>query len=227
MEKKKILLYSISSTLIAGLVFLIIKFNVSQYIQPEIIKEFIVGFGSFAIITYIILYAIAMFIPYLGPVMSVTGGLVFGTLLGTIITVIVATLTSTLPFLLSRKLGKKWVEKKLEGTKFENYADKAKKNDFLFVLYMRLIPVLPYELQNYVAGLTNISIPKFMLATFLGILPGTFALTFLGESITDIGSTQFWIAILIFTIAFIVPISINTLVTKHKKKQSKKEKSTL
>ena len=56
----------------------------------------------------------------------------------------------------------------------------------MFLLYMRLLPFIPYELQNYIAGLIDISVGKFILASFIGLLPGTFALIYLGNTITDI-----------------------------------------
>ena len=43
-----------------------------------------------------------------------------------------------------------------------------------------------YELQNYIAGLVDISVTKFILATFIGLLPGTFFLIYLGNTLTDI-----------------------------------------
>lgn len=198
----------ISILISAAIIGIIIVTQAWQFVTPENIKNLLLSAGKFSPIVYAVLYAIASFIPFLSPIMSVAGGLVFGAVWGTIITVIVATLSATLPFLIVKRFGKKWAEKKLQGSRFEKYHEKANKNSFLFVFYMRLIPAVPYELQHYIAGLTEISLGKYLLATLLGILPGTFAFSFLGESITHIGSPKFWIAIGVFIVAFAIPLGI-------------------
>lgn len=191
-------------------------FDLHEYVKPEVIKDFVVSFGILAPVIYVLLYAIANFIPYLAPVMSITGGLAFGTVKGTLLTVFAATVTSAFPFLTARKLGREWVNEKMQGTKYEKYTQKVDDNNFLFVLYMRLVPVLPYELQHYVAGLTKISLWKFLLATLLGIAPGTFALTFLGDSIMDVTSPKFFIAVGVFIIAIALPIAYTIIFKKDK-----------
>jgi uncharacterized membrane protein YdjX (TVP38/TMEM64 family) len=200
------------------LLALSIYFQVWQYIVPDVIQAFVEQFGPFAPLIYIILYAIAMFVPLLGTLMSIVGGLVFGPLYGTLLTIFAATVTSVLPFLVAKKYGREKIQAKLATSKYAKLATKADKNNFLFVFYLRLIPVMPYEVQNYVAGLTNISIPKFMLATMLGILPITFALNLLGDSLTDIASPKFLLAVAVMLVSIILPLGIRYLHKKNNKK---------
>ncbi len=195
--------------LIALLVLLFVVFQ--RTLDPEQIKNSILSFGILAPIIFIILYSISLFIPMLSPVMSIVGGLAFGPFYGTLLVLLIATIASSLPLLLSRKLGRKWVLKKIKGTKYEKYQEKINKNSFLYIFYLRLIPIVPYEIQNYLAGLTKIRLPKFMLATFLGILPVTFSLVLLGDSITDLSSPKIYIALLLIIITILIPIIISKI----------------
>ena len=83
---------------------------------------------------------------------------------------------------------------------------------------MRLIPVLPWEVQNYVAGLTKVPVPTFLLATIVGTIPGTFSLAFLGDSIGDPTAWQFWVAIALNIVTALIP-GIAIYVRSRKKKQ--------
>jgi uncharacterized membrane protein YdjX (TVP38/TMEM64 family) len=88
------------------------------------------------------------------------------------------------------------------------------------VLLMRLVPILPWEVQNYVAGLTQIAIPKYLIATALGIVPGSAALVFLGESITDPTSWQFFAALGFNAIIMIgAPLIARFVMNRNKKKK--------
>ena len=59
----------------------------------------------------------------------------------------------------------------------------------------RLIPAVPYNLINYAFGLTGMNYPAYILASALGIIPGTFAFINIGDKAMDIASPSFWIAI--------------------------------
>lgn len=209
---RKTIMWIVIGILIAGAS---IFFRVWQYFKPELIRDFVQSFGIIGPLIYVVLYAGAMFIPMASPVMSVVGGLLFGSILGTIITVITASAVSILPFLTARRIGRKNIEKKLSSSKYNTYLQKANSNGFMFVFYLRLIPVLPYEVQNYVAGLTRVRIGSFVFATFLGILPGTFAFSFLGESLAELSVQRIVIVSAVFLIAIILPLVINKYVKKN------------
>ena len=176
------------------------RFNV------ENLRQFVEGFGPWAPFAYVLIYTISAPIPLLGTVISAAGGLLFGVLAGTILAVLSATFSSLIPFFLSRSFGREWVQKRIKSDQLKaTYQKSEGKGGFLFILMMRLIPVLPWEIQNYVAGLTKVKIPVFLLGTVLGIIPGSFALNFLGDSISDPTSWQFYAAIGINVVAFLVP----------------------
>ena len=98
----------------------------------------------------------------------------------------------------------------------KKYLRKTDENSFMFVLYMRLIPVIPYELQNYIIGLVEISTPRFILATFIGLLPGTFFIMYLGNTLTDVQPIKVVILAIISVFALLLPIVLKRF-TKAKK----------
>jgi uncharacterized membrane protein YdjX (TVP38/TMEM64 family) len=176
------------------------------------VEAFIASFGAWAPLIYAALYIISSPVPFLAPVLSAVGGLLFGALWGTVYTLIIATVSSLVPFVLARRLGREWVAAKLEGKRLEHvYRQSEGDKGFLFILLMRLIPVLPWEVQNYVGGLTRVRVPTYMAATILGIIPGTFSLTFLGAAVTRPGSWEFYAAIALKIATAAVP-AVYTLI---------------
>ena len=119
------------------------------------------------------------------------------------------------------------MEKRLKkGQLQEAYKKSEGEGGFIFILLMRLIPVLPWEIQNYIAGLTKVKIPAFIFGTLLGIIPGSFSLAFLGNSIMDPPSWQFYAAIGANVVAFLIPagyIFIRNRINKRKDKNKEAE----
>ncbi len=171
------------------------------------LEAFIGGFGPWAPLAYAAIYVISAPIPFLAPVLSAVGGLLFGIVWGTCLVLIVATGSAFVPFYMARRLGRDWVESKLEGKKLDEiYQQSAGSRGFVFVMLMRLIPVLPWEVQNYVAGLTKVSPLTFIAGTMLGIIPGSFSLVFLGAAATDPTSWQFVAAVALKIVTALIPV---------------------
>jgi uncharacterized membrane protein YdjX (TVP38/TMEM64 family) len=171
------------------------------------IAEFIAGFGPWSLAAYAVMYIISSPVPFLAPVLSTVGGLLFGAILGTVYTVVIATVSAFVPFFLARRLGREWVESKLRGRRLDEiYQQSGSSQGLWFVLLMRAIPILPWEVQNYVAGLTKVSVLAFLLGTMIGIIPGTFSLVFLGASVTAPDPWQRYAAIALKVVTALVPI---------------------
>lgn len=171
-------------------------------IQPGFIREAILSLGVFAPIVYIILYALRPLILFPASVLSIAGGLAFGPVWGTIYTLIGASASGMTAFFLSRRFGTKVV--KLDSQR-EKFRQQMENNGFLYVLILRLIPIFNFDLISYLAGLTSIRWIPFLLATAVGILPGTFAYNFLGSSFASANKWILAIAILVFGLLTIIP----------------------
>jgi uncharacterized membrane protein YdjX (TVP38/TMEM64 family) len=213
------------------LVIILIAFGLTAWtffrqfdrLTAENINLFVSGFGPWAPVVFVLLYTISSPIPFIATFMSAAAGLLFGVLPGMLLSVFAATLSGVIPFYLARTLGRDWVEKRIKNEQLQKAYEKSEgRGGFLFVLLMRLIPVLPWEVQNYVAGLTKVKIPEFMLGTVIGIIPGSFALNFLGGSIADPTSWEFFLAIGLNVIAFLVPAGVLFIRRQIEKRKEKK-----
>lgn len=174
-------------------------------LDPDRVRELMVGAGPLAPVVWILLYLVAVFIPLGTTVMTVAAGLAFGTLAGTALTWMVTLGASLLPFFLARSLARNWFEQRVENTRLSRTVDLINGRSFWVVFYLRLVPSLPYEIQNYVAGLTRIRVTHFVLATALGIGPILFILAFLGDSLQDVGSPRFLVAAVLYGVALTAP----------------------
>jgi len=190
------------------------------------LQQFIAGFGAWAPIVYVFIYTISSPIPFLATIISAAAGLLFGVVPGMALAMFSATLSAFIPFYLARSLGREWVEKRIKNETLQDAYEKSEgRSGFLFILLMRLIPVLPWEVQNYIAGLTKVKIPAFLFGTILGIIPGSFALAFLGDSIRDPSSWEFFVAIGLNVVAFLIPAGYVLIKNRIEKRKTRQEKS--
>ncbi len=194
-------------------------FSIYDTFNRENLSAFIGGFGAWAPLVYALIYVVSSPIPFLAPVLSAVGGLLFGTVWGTVLVMLSAAGSAFVPFYMARQLGRDWVESKLEGKKLDEiYKQSEGGKGFTFIMLMRLIPVLPWEVQNYVAGLTKVSPLTFVAGTLVGIIPGSFSLVFLGSSATDPTSWQFFTAIGLKGITALIPVMAIAIRRRKNKK---------
>ena len=100
--------------------------------------------------------------------------------------------------------------KKIENTKL-NLCDKfLKRNGFLSVLIARLIPLFPWDLVNYGSGICGIRYRDYILATFLGTIPGSFTYNLIGSTV----GKPLNIVKIIIIFSFIIVIGIATFIAK-------------
>lgn len=213
-SKNRTWLNIIPFAIVLSLFALIVTVYFSRYdhFDAQNFRAFIGEFGAWGPLVYAAIYIICAPVPLIAPVLSAAGGLLFGTLWGTLLVMGVATTSAFVPFYLARRLGREWVEGKLKGKRLEElYAQSEGGKGFTFILLMRLIPILPWEIQNYVGGLTKVSPLTFIAGTLIGIIPGSFSLVFLGSAATDPTSWQFVAAIALKIATALIPVVALTL----------------
>lgn len=135
--------------------------------------------GPLAWLAFMVLYAVAtvLFLP--GSVLTLAGGSLFGPVLGTFVNLTGATLGAVLAFLLSRYLASDWVEQKTGG-RLKQLNEGVEAEGWRFVAFVRLVPLFPFNLLNYALGLTRIRFLHYLVATYICMLPGAIAYTYLG-----------------------------------------------
>jgi len=178
---------------------------------PASIRDYIQGFGRLAAFAYIIAYALntISIVPPIAP-LSLTAGLAFGEIWGALFLMTGAMIGTTITFIISRFFGRGFIEKILKG-KFRNLDEKLEKNGFMTVLFFRVVPLVPYEVLNYACGLSKIKFKDYLLATFLGLIPGVIVSAFFGGSLgeiktfKDVFAPKFLVAIGLMAIILAVP----------------------
>ncbi|KAF9670532.1 hypothetical protein SADUNF_Sadunf13G0078800 [Salix dunnii] len=108
--------------------------------------------------------------------LTMSAGVLFGSLVGTIIVSISGTVAASIAFLIARYFARERILKLVEGNKKFLAIDKAiGENGFKVVTLLRLSPLLPFSLGNYLYGLTSVKFIPYILGSWLGMLPGTWA----------------------------------------------------
>lgn len=193
-----------------------------DYINVDTAREKISNAGIYGPLFFILIYIIiaVTFIP--GTPFTIASGVLFGTLKGGLYTVIGATIGATIAFFIARFFGEDFVEKLLKNKfkKLYEYDNKIEKHGFLVMLFFRLIPLFPFNGLNFAMGLTKIKAKHYILATLIGIIPGTFILANIGGSSSNIKSAQFIFSIALFILLMFIPF-----IYKYAKKRIKKTKA--
>ncbi|NNE24171.1 MAG: TVP38/TMEM64 family protein, partial [Rhizobiales bacterium] len=139
---------------------------------------------AIAIYTLIYICTVAFSLPG-GALLTILGGFLFGTLLGASATVIAATIGATAVFLIARSaIGDVLVRK--AGPWIKKLSDGFNDDAFSYLMFLRLVPAFPFFVVNIAPALFNVRLSTYMITTFLGIIPGTIAFTFVGSGLDSI-----------------------------------------
>ena len=143
------------------------------------LEAWIKGAGAIAPLLFMLIYAIAtvLFLP--GSVLTLAGGALFGPVLGTLYNLTGATLGATLAFVIARYLASDWIAEKTGG-RVKQLINGVEGEGWRFVAFVRLVPLFPFNLLNYALGLTRLRLLHYVVATYVFMLPGAIAYTYLG-----------------------------------------------
>lgn len=184
--------------IILGIVLFFV-FDLDKLLTFEMLKEnrfllleFLKNNPILMPIIFILIYmiAIAFSLPG-GAVLTVASGFLFGITWGTLYVVFAATIGATIIFLVAKtSVGKLLKEK--AGLFISKLEKGFKKNAFNYLLFLRLVPLFPFFIINLVPAFLGVKTRTYILATFIGIIPGSFVFTSVGAglgSVFDKGET--------------------------------------
>ncbi|MDO8597538.1 MAG: VTT domain-containing protein [Sulfuricaulis sp.] len=162
---------------LAGAIVLAVIYR--DWIDVATLEAWINGTGALGPVVFMLVYAIGtvLFLP--GSVLTLAGGALFGPVAGTFYNLTGATLGATLAFIIARYLASDWVTRK-SGGRMKQLLDGVDAESWKFVAFVRLVPLFPFNLLNYALGLTRIPLLHYILASYLFMLPGAIAYTYLG-----------------------------------------------
>jgi uncharacterized membrane protein YdjX (TVP38/TMEM64 family)/rhodanese-related sulfurtransferase len=147
--------------------------------DAAVLETWIHEAGIIAPLLFMLIYAIAtvLFLP--GTVLTLAGGALFGPVLGTFYNLSGATLGATLAFLIARYLASDWVTQKA-GRRMKQLINGVEEEGWRFVAFVRLVPLFPFNVLNYALGITRLRLAHYIIATYVFMLPGAAAYTYLG-----------------------------------------------
>lgn len=174
--KKHLLRIIVLAVVVAGIA---LATHYREALNPEALQAWVDGFGIMGPLVFMLLYIVAtvFFLP--GSVITLAGGAIFGPVWGTFYNLTGATIGATLAFLIARYLGSDWVERKSAG-RLKQLKHGVEKEGWRFIAFVRLVPLFPFNLLNYALGLTKIRLSHYVIASYLCMLPGAVAYTWLG-----------------------------------------------
>jgi uncharacterized membrane protein YdjX (TVP38/TMEM64 family) len=215
---KKILKFTLFAMVVALIFWSTRHFGLYEYLTPQRIRDFVLSFGIWAPIVYIFIYVLRTFFLFSASVLSISGGLAFGPFWGTVYTVIGATLSSSVAFFMVKWLGRSFMDSvcKSCGKAVEGLDNKIGNRGFLVILFLRLVPIFPYEGINFAAGLSKIRFWPYFWGTLLGIIPGSFAYNYLGGSLMNIKDPKILLAIFMVLIVIFIPTIYKLIKAKQK-----------
>ena len=137
------------------------------------------GAGAWGPAFYMGAYVFAAVLSLPGTLLTLAGGALFGPVWGTFYSLTGATIGATAAFAIARYVASDWVRRRAGG-RTRSLIDGVEKEGWRFVAFVRLVPLLPFNLLNYALGLTHIRLAHYVLASYVFMLPGALAYTYLG-----------------------------------------------
>lgn len=158
--------------------------------QREALNDLVTNNFLLAIGGYMLLYIVLVAVSFPGGLaLTITSGFVFGWLVGGLATVTAATIGAVIIFLIARSSFGDFLEQKAGGF-ISKMAEGFRKDAFQYLLTLRLIPAFPFWVVNIVPGLLKMNLTPYAIATFFGIIPGTFAFAYLGSGLDSVIQEQ-------------------------------------
>ena len=187
-------------------------------------EEYVKGLGSIGPIAVALAYVVTtvLFIP--GSALTIGAGTLFGLKTGFVVVLVGANLGALCAFLLARTLLRGKVSKWAEGNaKFHSLDRAIGSQGFKMVFLSRLSPAFPFNLLNYLLGLTAVRTGAYVVANLLGMLPGMFLYVYIGAAARDAlagqvdGSTDFYQQILKY-LGLLATVAVVVIVTRAARK---------
>lgn len=186
---------SISAKAVTGLIFLVFlaAFLIVMALNPSFVRD---GFAFLRSLRgnpwapgiFITVHTALITLAFPGFPMTLLAGPLFGLWPGALYAIIASNIGCQATFFISRWLGRESVTRRIKpNSRLERIQKAMAEKGFQIILFLRLVPIIPFSVTNYLAGLTPMSFKDYAKATFWGMLPGTIIYVYLSTTVTDFG----------------------------------------
>ena len=209
--------------LIGALLLLFIAFRflpVEAWLKD--FNEWIAALGTFGVIVFIVAYAVAALLMLPGGILTIGAGLIFGLGWGFLAVSIGSTIGASLAFLLGRSVARDKIRALTEDKpKFRQIDRAIGERGAKLIFLLRLSPVVPFNLSNYFYGLTAVKFWPYVLASWIGMMPGTLAYVYFGtlgraaaQSAADAGPERGPLEWTLLTVGLVATFAVTIWVSK-------------
>jgi len=174
----------VAGAIVLTLVAVVAFSPLREWIDPKRAATWLKSIGNiwWAPAVFILFYCVFNVLLVPATILSLTAGAVWGWWKGGLWVLVASTVASAIPFFLARSTASGWIEAQIRKRASGLY-EKLQNEGFITLLLLRLVPIAPYNVLNYAAGLAGIRTRDYLVATFIGTIPGIFIFTFLADSI--------------------------------------------
>lgn len=151
---------------------------------PQQIRDWADSVGPIFPLVFFLVHAIVTVAPFPRTVFTLSAGLLFGPILGVTLAVAATTVSAIVALLLVRALDRDQVAARLNHPAVRAVDRRLARRGWLAVGSLRLIAPVPFSVINYCAGLSSVRMVPYLLATLIGIIPGTVGVVVLGDALT-------------------------------------------
>jgi uncharacterized membrane protein YdjX (TVP38/TMEM64 family) len=183
--KKSLLRLLVLLAIVALGVALLVFLPIPEYLTRFV--EWTQSLGPWGPVAVAVAYVPATVLGIPGTILSLGAGYAFGVVTGTIAVSIGSTAGASAAFWVGRTLARGWVERRVAAhARFRAIDQAVAEHGFKIVLLTRLSPVFPFTFLNYAFGLTRVRFRDYLLASWLGMLPGTVMYLYLGSTLKEL-----------------------------------------
>lgn len=154
-------------------------------IDREQLQLWLQQMGIWAPIIYILLYTIGTLLILPSTPLNLTGGAIFGIWGGTLWTTLAAIIAAIVAFGFTRTVGRELIAQKLAG-RWEAIDAEMRQGGLFYMFAIRLLPIIPYGLVNFAAGLTSLRFRDYLIGTILGTVPGVLPFVMMGSGLQEL-----------------------------------------
>lgn len=156
----------------------------------DLLKGYIEDHALLSLLVYMGIYVVVIALSLPGGVfLTLTGGFLFGWLIGGLATVIAATIGATIIFLIAKtSFGEPLAAR--AGPRLDKLRAGFQDSALNYLLFLRLVPLFPFWLVNLAPALLGVGVGTYVFGTFIGIIPGTYAFSYVGVGLDSVIEAQ-------------------------------------
>lgn len=206
-------------------VFAFKHYELAQYIDQKALREMIEPFGFWAPLIYMGIFILAMLlivIPY-----SLFGALavvLFGPAWGVLWTVLGGTLAALAVFAMSRLLGRNIIAKRAGDPKWENLNRRLEQDGLYYLLLVRALSIVPFNLLNFACAFTAVRVRDFVLANLIGLIPSAFVYGLGAQLLLDPTTPRWLLLVLVGVLLLVILVP---MIFRQVRRQRQRDKRRL